>query len=120
MPEAAFSINPSPPPELIHPGWLSIDFGTSSSTVALFDPRTISFYNGLSQEQEQFLRRKFLQWLESPIPGGLPNVSHNEWEYFVKQIRKNSELEETSSLRETLQNGSTSQLLEVIRQIEKI
>ncbi|MHC5823627.1 MAG: hypothetical protein ACYT04_49300, partial [Nostoc sp.] len=48
------------------PGWFALDFGTSNSTVTLFDPIEVPIAEILPKEQEMRLRDRLSQWLSSP------------------------------------------------------
>ena len=57
------------------PGWLVIDFGTSNSTVTVFDPRDLPPIEGLPQEQEARLCQLLAEFLSKDLvaevlPGG--------------------------------------------------
>lgn len=84
--------SPSSKYELPHPtfpGWLAIDFGTSNSTVTLFDPRVIPYVDGLPKEQEKGLRSGLAQWLSETSEYALSGINVSEWQKFVDIISKN-------------------------------
>jgi hypothetical protein len=105
-------------PEISFPGWLAIDFGTSNSTVTLFDPKVVFAPNSLPQEQEQRLRQDLARWLDLPADKALPSASASEWSIFIGDLRKNLGLEESNQLADIFLGESSERLLEVIRQIE--
>ncbi|MFB2891592.1 molecular chaperone [Aerosakkonemataceae cyanobacterium BLCC-F50] len=111
------SSNNSAKKEKRFPGWFAVDFGTSNSTVTLFDPMEVPIAELLPKEQEVRLRERLLQWLSSPSALALPNVSAGEWEKFIGEISKNLEIE-SSQLGEVLTRDNKEIFLEVIRQIE--
>ena len=53
-------------PKKRFPGWLALDFGTSNSTVTLFDPIEVPIAEILPREQEIRLRHRMAEWLSSP------------------------------------------------------
>lgn len=99
------------------PGWFALDFGTSNSTVTLFDPIEVPIAEILPREQELRLRQRLAEWLNSPVTSALPEVSVGEWEKFIANISKNLEIE-PEQLREVFESDNKEQFLEAIRQIE--
>ncbi|BAZ30601.1 hypothetical protein NIES4074_30620 [Cylindrospermum sp. NIES-4074] len=99
------------------PGWFALDFGTSNSTVTLFDPIEVPIAEVLPREQELRLRDRLGQWLSSPVAVALPDVSVGEWEKFLADISKNLEIE-PRQLGEVFESDNKEQFLEAIRQIE--
>jgi hypothetical protein len=99
------------------PGWLAIDFGTSNSTVTLFDPIRVEIPSNLPKEQEIRLRQRLAQWLSSSATNALPGVNTSEWEKFIDNISKNLQIE-PNRLYEFFQADNQDQYLEGIRQIE--
>jgi len=104
------------------PGWLAIDFGTSNSTVTLFDPRLVSSPNELPREQEQQLRKRFSEWLNQPAALALPGISATEWEAFIGDVSRDLEVANTrtdpSQLSALFRSSDSARLLRAIRQIE--
>jgi hypothetical protein len=99
------------------PGWFALDFGTSNSTVTLFDPIEVPIAEILPKEQEIRLRDRLVQWLSSPAWEALPDASAGEWEKFIADISKNLEIE-PSQLSEVFETDNKERFLEAIRQIE--
>ncbi|MCG6134502.1 MAG: molecular chaperone [Nostoc sp. LLA-1] len=99
------------------PGWFALDFGTSNSTVTLFDPIEVPIAEILPKEQEIRLRDRLSQWLSSPVEEALPDVNPYEWEKFIADISKNLEVE-PSRLCEIFASDQKAGFLEAIRQIE--
>ncbi|WP_242063319.1 acetate and sugar kinases/Hsc70/actin family protein [Nostoc sp. FACHB-892] len=99
------------------PGWFALDFGTSNSTVTLFDPIEVPIAEILPKEQEMRLRDRLSQWLSSPASVALPDVSADDWEKFIVEISKNLEIE-PSRLSEVFESDNKERFLEAIRQIE--
>ncbi|BAY32812.1 hypothetical protein NIES2107_47060 [Nostoc carneum NIES-2107] len=99
------------------PGWLAVDFGTSNSTVTLFDPIEVPIAEVLPREQEMRLRDRMAQWLNSPAEIALPDVSASDWDKFIADISKNLEIE-PSRLSEVFESDNRERFLEAIRQIE--
>jgi molecular chaperone DnaK (HSP70) len=99
------------------PGWFALDFGTSNSTVTLFDPIEVPITEILPREQELRLRERLAQWLSSPAAVALPDVSASDWDKFLAEISKNLEIE-PGRLNEVFESDNKEQFLEAIRQIE--
>jgi molecular chaperone DnaK (HSP70) len=99
------------------PGWFALDFGTSNSTVTLFDPIEVPIAEILPKEQEMRLRDRLSQWLSSPASVALPDVSDDDWEKFIVEISKNLEID-PRKLSEVFESDNKERFLEAIRQIE--
>ncbi|MEA5618643.1 molecular chaperone [Cronbergia sp. UHCC 0137] len=99
------------------PGWLAVDFGTSNSTVTLFDPMEVPIAEILPREQELRLRDRLAEWLSLPASEALPDVPSSDWEKFIADISKSLEIE-PNQLKEVFENDDKKQFLEAIRQIE--
>ncbi|MHC5932770.1 molecular chaperone [Nostoc sp.] len=99
------------------PGWFALDFGTSNSTVTLFDPIEVPIAEILPKEQEIRLRDRLSQWLSSPASVALPDVSTDDWQKFIAEISKNLEIE-PENLSEVFESDNKERFLEAIRQIE--
>ncbi|MEH2146065.1 molecular chaperone [Nostoc sp.] len=99
------------------PGWFALDFGTSNSTVTLFDPIEVPIAEILPKEQEVRLRDSLSQWLSSPASVALPDVSDDDWAKFITEISKNLEID-PRKLSEVFETDNKERFLEAIRQIE--
>ncbi|AFZ57880.1 virulence factor SrfB [Anabaena cylindrica FACHB-243] len=99
------------------PGWFALDFGTSNSTVTLFDPIEVPIAEILPREQELRLRQRLAEWLNSPAASALPDIGASEWEKFIANISKNLEIE-PEQLSEIFESDNKELFLEAIRQIE--
>ena len=99
------------------PGWLALDFGTSNSTVTLFDPIEVPIAEVLPREQELRLRERMAEWFNSVPDLALPDVSGSEWEKFLADISKNLEIE-SEQLSKIFERDNKELFLEAIRQIE--
>jgi hypothetical protein len=100
-----------------YPGWLAMDFGTSNSTVTLFDPIEVPIPELLPKEQQTRLLERLAQWLSSSATNPLPGINASEWEKFIDDISKNLEIE-PSRLHTVFQGENPQRCLEAIRQIE--
>ncbi len=69
-----------------YPGWLAIDFGTSNSTVTLFDPIEVAITELLPKEQEECLLNLLAAWLCSSAADAIPGVDSQEWKKFIDNI----------------------------------
>lgn len=113
-------------PNLTYPGWFAIDFGTSNSTVTLYDPKVIVTPETLPSEQEMRLRERISSWLNKRPIEEIASTNRAtweaEWQKFLSELGK--DFPHTNSANrynygELLMRGVNSiQLLEVIRQIE--
>ncbi|MCL2933271.1 MAG: molecular chaperone [Trichodesmium sp. MAG_R03] len=121
--------SPSPTPQtslILYPGWFAIDFGTSNTSVTLFDPKVTVPPNSLPREQEKKLRESLAKWLnEKPIdtkPGVVTQEWKNEWKKLIVEISKelpNLNNTSQSNLGDQIFLGTNSvYLLEAIRLIE--
>ena len=111
--------------EITYPGWFAIDFGTSNSTVTLYDPKTIVTPDGLPYEQEVRLRERLISWLNRRPVDDVRGVGADawdlEWQKFLRELTKqfpdidpNNENVGT----QLLSAANSTTLLEAIRQIE--
>ncbi len=98
------------------PGWFAVDFGTSNSTVTLFDNRRVPAPNTLPKEQEQLLGQRLAQWLNLPAAEALAGASASEWGSFVSEICQDLGIAEPSKLGDIF--SQTAGLLEAIRKLE--
>ncbi|MEC4818142.1 MAG: molecular chaperone [Scytonema sp. PMC 1069.18] len=113
-------------PELTYPGWFAIDFGTSNSTVTLYDPKVIVTPDGLPTEQEGRLRSRMAVWLNQCPVDDVPGISRDawdlEWQKFLNELcqdLKDVNPANRQSLGDQLFRGvNSTDLLETIRQIE--
>ncbi|MBW4626030.1 MAG: molecular chaperone [Brasilonema octagenarum HA4186-MV1] len=113
-------------PEITYPGWFAIDFGTSNSTVTLYDPKVIVTPDSLPSEQEVRLRERMALWLNQRPVDDVPGISRSaweqEWQKFLTELSKDFVSVPHSvnkNLGEQLFRGVESiKLLEAIRQIE--
>ncbi|MDB9373404.1 molecular chaperone [Nodularia sphaerocarpa] len=104
-------------PQKRFPGWFALDFGTSNSTVTLFDPIEVPIAEILPKEQEIRLRDRMAEWLTSPASVALPDVNPHDWDKFIADISKNLEIE-PHRLREVFESDQKERFLEAIRQVE--
>ncbi|RUT07156.1 hypothetical protein DSM106972_024170 [Dulcicalothrix desertica PCC 7102] len=122
-------IPPEPMPiksHLTYPGWFAIDFGTSNSTVTLYDPKVIITPDTLPIEQETKLRERIASWLNKRPVEEATTSSRGawdvEWQKFLSELGKDYPCTNAANrynFGELLIQGVNSiQLLEVIRQIE--
>ncbi len=127
-------MEPSKKREITYPGWFAIDFGTSNSTVTLYDPKVIVTPDSLPTEQEVRLRDRLAAWLnECPVdhsPGISRDAWDQEWQRFLTQLITNPDRDLYRStpasvnkiphnLGEKLFRGvNSNDLLEANRQIE--
>jgi hypothetical protein len=64
--------------------WFALHFGTSNSTVKLFNPIEVPIAEVLPREQELRLRQRLAQWLNSPATSAaLPDIGVSEWGHFI-------------------------------------
>ncbi|WP_026733076.1 virulence factor SrfB [Fischerella sp. PCC 9605] len=105
-------------PEITYPGWFAIDFGTSNSTVTLYDPKVIVTPHSFPSEQETRLRDRLAAWLTQRPVENIAGLSQDawvqEWQRFLAEASKNLQDDNSVNLR----NLHGEQFLEAIRQIE--
>lgn len=65
------------------PSWFALHFGTSNSTVTLFNPIEVPIAEVLPREQELRLLQRLAQLLNSPATSALPDISVSEWGQFI-------------------------------------
>jgi hypothetical protein len=104
------------------PGWLAIDFGTSNSTVTLYDSGLLSSRDGLPKEQEDKLRKELQKWLEPCFGENLartnPAVNPSDWQAFIQEVDRVLALAGQSSLSDIVAGSTSAELQEALRQIE--
>ncbi len=98
--------------EKTFPGWLAIDFGTSGSSVTVYDNRKNNSVPGLPAEQEAELKRQLGKCLTVP-PAGL---SPEQWAAFQDEL--GPKLPGVGSLREAIHHGDETVCYQVLRQLE--
>lgn len=102
-------------------GWIAIDFGTSNSTVSLYERKLIVTPNPWFSEPEKRLNDLLEEWLTQSPANNPPTVSpsnwQREWEKFFRELRINFKSFDSSN-SETFQQFQKENLLEFIRQIE--
>lgn len=111
-----------PKPELINNNkksvWLAIDFGTSNSTVTLWEPKLVVEPKPWFSAPEQRLSKCLAEWLTKRPIDNLPRVSSNDWENewnnFFKELDSN--LQNINLVN--IQNLQGEQLLEFSQQVE--
>ena len=109
-----------------YPGWFAIDFGTSNSTVTLYDPKKVDPPQNLPKEQEERLRKLLAQWVDQRPADHSLNISESdwetEWEKLLSEIRKNFKdlnLDQSETLgKQVFLSTQSTQLLEAIRLLE--
>jgi hypothetical protein len=100
-----------------HPGWVAIDFGTTNSTVTLFDPKVVAADKGLPAAQEAFLRRCLEEWLTLTPGDALPGVTAGDWLALLNQVGGNLGGGPTTLLG-VVREGKQEDLFEALRQLE--
>jgi hypothetical protein len=108
------------------PGWFAIDFGTSNSTVTLYDPRRVDPPQNLPKEQEERLRELLAQWVNQRPSDDSLNINNTEWETewkkLLSEISKNFKdlnLDQPETVGDQIFLGTEStHLLEAIRLLE--
>ena len=70
-------------------GWLVIDFGTTNSSVTVYDDRGRTPQEGLHPEQEEVLRRLLSGWLAEPASEALQADGHfdEDWKRLREQLK---------------------------------
>jgi hypothetical protein len=109
---------PPPPPPPEYPGWLAIDFGTSNSTVTVFDQKELCDANELPIQQKERLFELVEDWLGSEEPDALFSFRASDWEQFLNDVREVVDNAGIGNLSDIITSNNSSQLLEAMRQIE--
>lgn len=112
--------------ENYYPGWFAIDFGTSNSTVTLYDPKKVASPKNLPKEQEMRLRELLARWInQRPKDDSLKKNDSDwetEWKKLLDQIKKNFkdlDFDKADTLGDQIFLGTESTyLLEAIRLVE--
>lgn len=103
-------------------GWLAIDFGTTNSTVTVYDPRDMQAVTGLPGAQEERLRTLLSRWLdphlapEEAIRNGKKHES--KWRGYLLQVATTLGID-TAQLPNYLSENS-SKMYEVLKQLELV
>ena len=76
------------------PGWVALDFGTSNSTVTLFDPKVVKPMKGLPREPRIGLQKTMTAWFQQGGPDAMPGKNAKgillceEWQKLLEEIGK--------------------------------
>lgn len=110
---------------LTYPGWFAIDFGTSNSTVTLYDPKVIVTPDTLPREQETRLRSRIAEWLSLRPSSDEPGISRsawdNEWQKFLTELSQEippAHPTNRDAIAAYIHRAGSGQFLDGIRQIE--
>jgi hypothetical protein len=98
--------------EKTFPGWLAIDFGTSSSSVTVYDNRKNTSLPGLPAEQEAELKRQ----MEAVLTAPPAEVEPEAWKTFLEELGR--KLPGVGSLHEAVLHGDEAVRYQVLRQLE--
>ncbi len=116
----------SPPPTQsagrAFPGWIAIDFGTSNSTIAVYDPLEIRPMKGLPEEQLLRLQQKALAWLkESPQGQNAKEVPlADEWKKILQQIGSLQDQNKgAEAVIQVFEKGEEIGIHKMLREIER-
>ncbi|BAZ06612.1 hypothetical protein NIES3974_32730 [Calothrix sp. NIES-3974] len=110
---------------LTYPGWFAIDFGTSNSTVTLYDPKVIVTPETLPREQETRLRSRIGEWLATRPTGEEAGISRtvwdSEWQKFLTELSQEippAHPGNRDAIVAYIHRAGSTQFLDAIRQIE--
>ncbi|MCI0463842.1 MAG: virulence factor SrfB, partial [Gemmataceae bacterium] len=106
--------------EDVFKGLIAIDFGTSNSTVTLYDPGVVEDLTGLAPEQEARLKELLLtELMKEDCSCKLPDADPEAWRTLVERVGGNIPGDGTpcQRLRSALRAGGT-RMFEAIRQLE--
>ncbi|MDZ7966422.1 MAG: molecular chaperone [Nostoc sp. DedSLP03] len=98
-------------------GWLAIDFGTSNSTVTLFDPRIVPRPDELPREPAQLLRKLLAEWLDQPVEQQ-SDINTQEWKKLITTLNNRLKVTSSNTLGDIIRSEDSSHVLDVICQIE--
>lgn len=106
-------------------GWIALDFGTSSSTAILFNPKEGVPVHGLPHEQSQRLQRRVMEWLSQKRSDSLSGRNVNgdllfeEWQQLLDDIGKSlANGTGFASVIAPFNTGDKAAMYNVLRQIE--
>ena len=104
-----------------YPGWLAIDYGTSNSTVTLFDPKLSYLPPILPIEQLTFLRKELGNWLDGKSGLSLSKTHINSWNQLTDDLRKTLEINVASDFTEEIHKGDEGEgLIKVQKALELV
>lgn len=108
----------------IFPGWVVIDFGTTNSTVTVYDTWDRLPYTGLPEEQEESLvnsMREFLKDSALKVFGAAGGRKYEtEWHRIKTQVAKMVGAGSAESLPEWLRSSEGARVYDLIAQLETI
>jgi hypothetical protein len=106
--------------EDVFKGLMAIDFGTSNSTVTLYDPGVVEDLTGLAPEQEHRLKELLLSELMDDDCGGkLPDADPQAWRSLIERVGGNLTGEGPPSQRfKVALRAGGQRMFEAIRQLE--
>ncbi|MCS6976939.1 MAG: hypothetical protein NZM31_08035 [Gemmatales bacterium] len=105
----------------VFPGWVVIDFGTTNSTVTLFDTWDYLPFEGLPYEQEAYLCSKIADWLRMTAQEAFPLNGKRleaEWLAWRKAIAARLKLAPSEDIVEWLLSDPETRLHPLIEAIE--
>jgi len=108
------------PKSKVFPGWVVIDFGTTNSTVTVYDTQDRYDIVGLPEEQESVLKRKLMEWLrELPLTAVDKRRSlEDNWKALKQQTATNLSLPSGDSIVEWLSGSESNRLYAFIKEME--
>jgi hypothetical protein len=101
-------------------GLIAMDFGTSNSTVTLYDPGVIEDLTGLAPEQEARLKEVLLvELMNEDGSCKLPEVDPEAWKTLIERVGSNlpGDSDPATRFRAALRAGG-ARMFEAIRQLE--
>jgi hypothetical protein len=100
-------------------GLIAMDFGTSNSTVTLYDPGVVEDLTGLAPEQEARLKELLTDLIRDDGSARLPGVEAETWQALVERVGGNlpGDGEPAHRFRAALRAGG-ARMFEAIRQLE--
>jgi hypothetical protein len=101
-------------------GLIAMDFGTSNSTVTLYDPGVVEDLTGLAPEQESRLKELLLtELMQEDSSCKLPGVDADAWRSLIERVGGNlaGDGEASHRFRSALRAGG-GRMFEAVRQLE--
>jgi hypothetical protein len=101
-------------------GLIAIDFGTSNSTVTLYDPGVVEDLTGLAPEQETRLKELLLtELMNEDCSCKLPDVDPEAWRGLLDRVGGNlaGDAEPSQRFKAALRTGG-NRMFEAVRQLE--
>lgn len=105
----------------VFPGWVVMDFGTTNSTVALFDIWDYLPFTGLPDEQETYLLSKIVAWMGMTAEEAFGRMSRsfaNDWQHWRNAVAAQLKLGSLEAIQDWLFASPKTRLHELVKALE--